>query len=1150
MSDDPRVLNAKTGKDLESASFDPARVQKIVLGDLEDEDPRPFDSLETTLEQIFGQADPKLTHLHLWGIQGLESLPQLPDTLICLDLRNCPDLERLSGLPRSLEVLVLEDCPVFRGWPEGNAESLGRLFDLSLKGSSCLKESLVRSLLARTSILKRLDLSGLTELESLDLRPLHSLVDLRLNGCTKLTTLRDVKTKATTFPAELRRIELKETAIGDLPPLSSPGKDKGAGLDYVDLQGMPRLSAFPEFDREHFPRTLYLHGAGLELPPEILGSEDENVAEAVFAHLQGRRKAFHEVKVILIGNGRAGKSSLAKKLVKGEFDPREKTTEGIDFWQLTEFKFEPVGEKGITSKAILNIWDFAGQDLYHNTHRLFYDSKAVFLLCETCSGDGSDPETDENQENKDRRFWDEQHTASYWLSQIKALTGMKDEEIGSRILFIRTKIDRDDEDGEGRGQKIQEFKNRRKKLLNEKIGMIEFSASTGAGLEDLKKWLAKSVSQVLGKKGRREIQENALEVKKALQKLPANTRILSRKDFDQLVREKCPGLEYANQPGILLELFHRSGVLYANQEHLPDDLILDQKWAIEKIYTPFNQDNWAYLKGAEGYFRFGELKGWGWEDLEEKQQTTLLNLMKACGMAISLGGTGVKREEEFLITRALKRIEIRPSRKNGKSSLEIIDEEEKGKLNQIVNELESQETQHIEKISRDKALGLLGKVAALWGRRAELWLWGGQFESYRLEGPDVPVQRTVLRFQWVPCTDAEDGAVDNQPGADGRMDPGDYFGSLWIQRFGPDESFQEAFVNETLNALKGKKGSGKGPGLGDFAAESKKSCIEVGISYSGQIDPGEKYQQELVDSLKKELREYGFEVFEYKEEQDLPESSRESSRKGFMDSLVIRDVVLAILSEKYLKSPWCMYELFRLHERITGVKTGEPHGVSLRAFEEAYFSQGGLVGGRSGGGLDLQQIETFWKTRSKEFFENIRSNPGKTDWPGKKNSYSYSELMEAIFYSQPEQFFLNGFFLGDALGITVGKLGEGDPGALARKWIRDVMVKKVDNPEFFRWAAWRAQVQSNSAFERRNQEKGEEFKIRAMALYNESLIQAKDAKGKKNSPQDTLDKALGEMRERGIFNQIQVQLKSTAQENNRETLAALREFLNQQWVVA
>ena len=82
--------------------------------------------------------------------------------------------------------------------------------------------------------------------------------------------------------------------------------------------------------------------------------------------------ASHLVKVVLLGDQRAGKSSLADSLVLGRPATRaaDDRTVGVDVrrWRL-----------GAGSPVVANVFDAAGQRVYRATHGLFMSPGALFL---------------------------------------------------------------------------------------------------------------------------------------------------------------------------------------------------------------------------------------------------------------------------------------------------------------------------------------------------------------------------------------------------------------------------------------------------------------------------------------------------------------------------------------------------------------------------------------------------------------------------------------------------------------------------------------------------------------------------------------------------------------------------------------------------
>ena len=97
----------------------------------------------------------------------------------------------------------------------------------------------------------------------------------------------------------------------------------------------------------------------------------------------------YEAKLLIIGEGGAGKTSLAKKIEDENYKlkPEEKSTEGIDViqWKFTQ----PNGKE-----FRVNIWDFGGQEIYHQTHQFFLTKRSLYVLV-----------ADTRRENTDFYWW-------------------------------------------------------------------------------------------------------------------------------------------------------------------------------------------------------------------------------------------------------------------------------------------------------------------------------------------------------------------------------------------------------------------------------------------------------------------------------------------------------------------------------------------------------------------------------------------------------------------------------------------------------------------------------------------------------------------------------------------------------------------------
>ena len=78
------------------------------------------------------------------------------------------------------------------------------------------------------------------------------------------------------------------------------------------------------------------------------------------------------IRVMLIGNSNVGKTSIAKRYCKNQFNHNYISTVGIDFVT----KYIKVGEKMIN----LQIWDTAGQERYKVIAKNYYNKSDGFII--------------------------------------------------------------------------------------------------------------------------------------------------------------------------------------------------------------------------------------------------------------------------------------------------------------------------------------------------------------------------------------------------------------------------------------------------------------------------------------------------------------------------------------------------------------------------------------------------------------------------------------------------------------------------------------------------------------------------------------------------------------------------------------------------
>lgn len=286
------------------------------------------------------------------------------------------------------------------------------------KPSQAIHEILIH--IADLNFLESLSLRGL-RLDSVPegIRQLSQLRSLRLNGLG-LEALPE-------WIGQLNLVEFSasDNKLSDLPPLSRR-------LEYIDVSWNPfeRIPA-PLFEQTSL-RDLRVRNCQIrEIPENIrtlhrlenldcaknpIESPPTEVAnrglDAIRDYWRQRADAgvdyLCEAKLIILGEAGAGKTSLARKIENPNYKlrEREKSTEGIDVigYQFdTAIRARDDGkEKLLQRRFQVNIWDFGGQEIYHATHQFFLTRRSVYVL--VC---------DDRKEDTD---------FSYWLHVVEMLT--------------------------------------------------------------------------------------------------------------------------------------------------------------------------------------------------------------------------------------------------------------------------------------------------------------------------------------------------------------------------------------------------------------------------------------------------------------------------------------------------------------------------------------------------------------------------------------------------------------------------------------------------------------------------------------------------------------------------------------------------------
>jgi internalin A len=169
--------------------------------------------------------------------------------------------------------------------------------------------------------------------------------------------------------------------------------------------------------------------------------------------------------------------------------------------------------------------------------------------------------------------------------------------------------------------------------------IVEVSAKTDFGLDRLKATLKDAAWACLDKrppppvgKGRLKVRDRLRKMLASDQKLPSakrKHRLIKRQAFDQL----CAKIGGISDTEALLRFLHHNGVLFYRKELFQSQIILDQNWALEAIYSIFHRDKCLkQLKKLHGRFSREDLELLIWSGYTPDEQNAFLGMMESCGI--------------------------------------------------------------------------------------------------------------------------------------------------------------------------------------------------------------------------------------------------------------------------------------------------------------------------------------------------------------------------------------------------------------------------------------------------------------------------------------------------------------------------------------
>jgi hypothetical protein len=358
----------------------------------------------------------------------------------------------------------------------------------------------------------------------------------------------------------LTSLELVDNSIGDegVSRLAALDELVALRISYNQIEDASPLSSLGRLECLEIVK-----GNNLSYqPPEIVTKGDDALLNYLHEiKAQGEDYLF-EAKVLILGEGRAGKTSLLRRLYQPELPlpAEEATTKGID---IHCHDFSGQADRPFR----LNIWDFGGQQIYHATHQFFLTKRSLYILVD-------DTRTN-NKSVHDEGF-------KYWLEMIETLS-----EASPVLIFQNEKG--------GRSKSIDEagIKGRFPNVKQVHAGNLEDRNST-AGLAEAIRYHVQQLPHV-----GEAVPAQWLKIRLEMDDLKQVNPHITQAQYLQLYAAHLPADR--DKALKLSRYLHDLGVFLHFQEDplLSRFVILQNTWATEAVFKVLDDEP---TKVRRGYF--------------------------------------------------------------------------------------------------------------------------------------------------------------------------------------------------------------------------------------------------------------------------------------------------------------------------------------------------------------------------------------------------------------------------------------------------------------------------------------------------------------------------------------------------------------------
>lgn len=393
-----------------------------------------------------------------------------------------------------------------------------------------------------------------------DISPIKELVnlnklDLRENKITDLTPI----SKLTI----LNKLYLKKNLISNILPIKHLNQLERLNLQYNKIEKIPEwITKFDKMeiniDKNKLGISLYKNPISYP-PPEII-KQGKNTIKSWF---NANKQRLNEVKIIIVGDAKSGKTSLINRLQHNSYNEYENQTDGISITNLNFKNLDSFKNQTKLHGINATFWDFGGQEILFSTHLFFLSKRSVYILLFEA-----------------RRDSDSENQLESWLNRIKTYAG------NSPIIIVVNKIDLNP------AFSIDEFSIKEKYKNIEKF--IYISCKNNENIELLKNELETIIpkSELFDT----EIDEKWITLKEIIKKTTGDKNFITHFELKKLCLEQ--GLENKEEQKSFVNFLHDLGViLHFEDLNLSEYFVTDPSWVTNGVYKILTSNISANKKG-------------------------------------------------------------------------------------------------------------------------------------------------------------------------------------------------------------------------------------------------------------------------------------------------------------------------------------------------------------------------------------------------------------------------------------------------------------------------------------------------------------------------------------------------------------------------